>query len=286
MKTRTAAIITAYRPDGRFGERFEEAASFCDRVFVVDNTPGGHEFGELSPKFVVIQDGRNKGLGPALNQGLDAARAIGIEVVFLFDQDSSPSRELLASLEAALSSSNDKKVCVGPLHLDDQVAHPAKPDSLDRTGLAEVTCLATSGMTFSLKELEPQDCFSSDLFLDFVDFEWCWRLRTRGWTFYRSSNARMPHRLGLSQRRFLGLTYHVPSPYRHYFQFRDTIKLVGWTYTPLYSRLRLVGILPLKILFYPFLLDRGGERVWWMAKGVADGVAGVVGVGAAKDILG
>ena len=95
----------------------------------------------------------------------------------------------------------------------------------------------------------------------------------------------MPHRLGLAQRRFLGLTYHVPAPYRHYFQFRDTLRLTVRPHVPLYSKIRLAGVLPFKALAYPFLLDRGGERARWMARGVADAFRRVGGIGAARETL-
>jgi rhamnosyltransferase len=284
---RTAAIITTYKPDSGFLNRFSETADFCDLVIVVDNTPGRHPFTELGPKFVVIQDGVNKGLGTALNIGIERAKRDGIEGVFLFDQDSSPTAALLDSLLGSVQAANSERVCVGPLHIDDQQPGSA-PEHLsdDRAaGLKRVTCLATSGMTFRLGAVSPTDSFSTDLFLDFVDFEWCWRMKNQGWTFYKSTVAVMPHRLGLAQRRLLGLTYHVPSPYRHYYQFRDTLKLIGWRYTPIYSKIRLGGILPLKLIAYPFIMDRGQERLHWMLRGIADRARGITGIGAAGELL-
>jgi hypothetical protein len=56
----------------------------------------------------------------------------------------------------------------------------------------------------------------------------------------------MFHRLGEAERRFMGLTFHVPAPYRHYFQVRDTLRLAFRPYVPRYAKLRLIGILPLK----------------------------------------
>lgn len=290
MNGRLAAVITAYKPDEGFARRFSEATELCHRVIVVDNTPGGHSFGGLGPRFIVVQDGVNKGLGPALNAGLRLARAEGVGTVFLFDQDSSPSRTLLAALLAALERTGDERSCVGPLHVDDQAAAAAAPMHAagDNAGprLQRVSCLATSGMTFRLGSLTEHDYFSSDLFLDFVDFEWCWRLGSRGWRFYKAHDAVMPHRLGLAQRRLLGLTYHVPSPYRHYFQFRDTLRLLTWSHAPLYSKFRLGALLPLKLVCYPFLLDRGAERLRWMVRGTIDAVRGTKGMGAAARLLG
>ncbi len=140
-------------------------------------------------------------------------------------------------------------------------------------------------MMFHIDQLRDDEFFTEEFFLDFVDFEWCWRLQRHAWRFYRATDIVMPHRLGLAQRHFFGLTYHVPAPYRHYFQFRDTLRLAMRPYVPLYSKVRLAGILPLKLAAYPFILDRGGERIKWMMLGIRDALRGTVGIGAASSVL-
>lgn len=275
------AVITAYRPDQCFGVRFAQIAQACHALIVVDNTPGGHCFDPDTADFVVLQDGVNKGLGKALNQGIEYARALGATHVVLFDQDSSPDKALLAGLASHLSRPHR---CVGPLLLDDQdVVGPGsgKDQPAMNERLREMTCLATSGMMFPVDEWSAATTFSEDLFLDFVDFEWCWRMRSRGWQFFKALDVPMPHRLGLAQRHLFGLVYHVPAPYRHYFQFRDTLRVVTRRGVPLYARVKLLGLLPLKLLVYPWLLDRGAERLAWMLHGVVDAVRNRGGVGAA-----
>ncbi len=287
--SRLAAVVTTYKPDAQFFARFAATMAFCERFIVVDNTPGGHRFADPESEAVqILQDGQNKGLGRALNIGIDAARQAGVRAVILFDQDSSPSegflRDLLDTLAAACAG-GDERVCVGPLHLDDAQPGKTPQRAAAPSRLAPVTCLATSGMLFRIDALGADECFTEDFFLDFVDFDWCWRLGRRQWKFYRAIDITMPHRLGLAQRRFLGMTYHVPAPYRHYFQFRDTLRLTVRAHVPLYSKIRLAGVLPLKALAYPFLLDRGLERARWMARGIADAFRRVGGVGAARETL-
>jgi hypothetical protein len=45
-------------------------------------------------------------------------------------------------------------------------------------------------------------------------------------------------------------------------------------------------VLPVKLVFYPLILDRGRERLAWMLRGARDALAGVTGVGAAGRKLG
>lgn len=282
-----AALVTAYKPDAGFVSRFQPLLPLCGAVVVIDNTPGGHRF-DLPAGFVVLQRGENAGLARALNDGLARARELGADEVVLFDQDSTPTPELIGRLSAALIQGIAQfgpKCCVAPTHLDDgvpQTAAPPRPGAAPMGhNLSPVTCLPTSGMTFALRGLGDGDVFSPEFFLDLVDFEWCWRLGHHGWTFLRATDITMFHRLGLAQRKFLGLTHHVPAPYRHYFQVRDTLKLTFRGYVPTYAKVRLIGILPLKALVYPFILDHGLERLTWMLRGVRDCVRGVEGIGAA-----
>lgn len=286
-----AAVLTAYKPDAGFAARFTPLLSVCDSIIVSDNTPGGCATFDLPPGFTVIHNRQNIGLGPALNVGIDEARRQGVRSVLLFDQDSTPSpefvRHMLERLAAAVASFGPR-CCVAPTHVDDQsgeagatgVAAP-KSRSSD-SGWQRVSCLPTSGMAFNVDALAPSDRFADDLFLDLVDFEWCWRLGCDGWNFLRAPDLFMSHRLGEAERRFLGITFHVPAPYRHYFQVRDTLRLAFRPYVPNYAKLRLLGVLPLKAVVYPFILDRGLERLKWMLRGTLDSMRGVRGIGAAS----
>jgi rhamnosyltransferase len=288
-RQRLAAVLTAYSPDPSLAARFGPLLAICGWIIVVDNTPGGHAFGQLPEGFVLLQDGVNKGLGPALNVGVLEARRRGVEQVFLFDQDSTPSLELLRNLleaRATVLRAGDELVGVGPRFVDDSLVgeQPAQP--AHGVAMQPMTCLPTSGMLLPVVPFCESGGFASDLFLDFVDFEWCWRVRARGWRFYRALQVPMFHRLGLAQKHLWGLHFHVPAPYRHYFQFRDTMRVTPRSYVPMYSRIRLLGVLPLKLIVYPFILDRGRERLAWMGRGIRDALRGVSGIGAAASRLG
>lgn len=284
-----AAVLTAYSPDGSLQDRFIPLLAVCRWVIVVDNTPGGHPFGPLPEGFVLLQDGANKGLGPALNIGVREARRLGAEQVFLFDQDSTPGPALLQGLldaRATVLHVDDDRVCVSPRFVDDSRIGETPADLATAAPMRQMTCLPTSGMLLPVRPFCDSGGFADDLFLDFVDFEWCWRVGSQGWRFYRAERVPMYHRLGLAQKHLFGLRFHVPAPYRHYFQFRDTLRLITRRYVPLYSKMRLLVLLPLKFAVYPWLLDRGLERLGWMSSGIADALRGRTGAGAAAGKLG
>jgi rhamnosyltransferase len=280
MTLRVAAIYTTYRPEPGFRTRIDPVAARCAETIVVDNTPGGHTFTDLDA-VVVLQDGVNKGLGRALNIGIAEARRRGCEAVVLFDQDSTPDGDFIDALLNSHARLGASKVCVGPYLLDDQNAGRVSRQAIDAWAPKSVTCLPTSGMFFLIEDLTSEDDFSEDFFLDFADLDWCWRLRARGWQLFQLDHVPMLHRQGLAERHLFGFAYHVPAPYRHYFQFRETLRLLPRGYVPLYAKFRFGLLLPAKVVVYPFLLDRGWERLGWMLRGVRDALRGVGGVGAA-----
>jgi rhamnosyltransferase len=285
MRSTIAAVITTFRPDTEFLLRLSPISDYCDYVIIIDNTPGGHAFLGIPENVILIQDGYNSGLGNALNRGLKKVRELGAEVVFLFDQDSTPTEAILAGLRQGLDQYGNDKVIVGPTHQDDQIQDREENAKRIAWKQGNITCLPTSGIALNPLKLEEEDVFSESLFLDFVDFEWCWRLRIKGWAIRKLSEVVMLHRLGLAERYFMGLKFHVPAPYRHYFQFRDTLRLLTLGYVPMRSKIRLLILLPIKLVIYPLILDRGGQRFKWMVIGIIDALRSVTGIGAAAKKL-
>jgi rhamnosyltransferase len=288
MKIKLCAVLTAYKPDSNIFDRFRPILGCCDQIFIVDNTPGGCGL-DAPDGFVVLSDGVNKGLGSALNQGISAAAQIGSDLVILFDQDSHPDGNLVNSLlelYIKFGKSGERNICIGPTHVDDsQMIHESVVVRNHYSSVKEVSCLPTSGMLLSVKTIPKSVRFSTNLFLDLVDFDFCWNLSTHNWHMYRADHINMFHRLGISERKFLFMKYHVPSPYRHYYQFRDSLSVFFNSNAPIYSRWRLVALLPIKFFVYPFILDRGLERIQWMLLGIFDYVRGIKGVGAPSIIL-
>ncbi|MCC6472865.1 MAG: glycosyltransferase [Burkholderiales bacterium] len=287
-----AAIVTTYRPDAGLCARLAPLLEACTTVIVVDNTPGGSEELGLPAAFRVIRNMSNVGLGAALNIGLREALSMQAGIVVLLDQDSTPSADFVRRMAVALRQAiaeHGPRACIGPQHVDNAsgavqggLRAPRAPRDERRVA---VSCLATSGMTLDARCLGPRELFGEDLFLDLVDFEWCWRLSAGGWTFLRDASISMPHRLGIAERRWCGLRIYAPAPYRHYYQVRDTLRLLSRAYVPIAAKFKLAGRLLIQALIYPLALDRGGERLSWMTRGVVDAVRKVEGIGAAATRL-
>src|ERR1700721_694736 len=102
MDSRIAAIIVAFGPNSfQISRLIGVLAQECGAVYVMDNG-GGREAitpsTEIDGETHIIDMGRNRGLGEALNGGFRLAAAAGFAYVTTFDQDSEPAPGQVSAL--------------------------------------------------------------------------------------------------------------------------------------------------------------------------------------------
>ncbi len=202
---RIAAVATAYHPDDRLTAVVESALESCSTVIVVDNTPGaeptvadkltglGGDGTEGRGRVKVLRPGANLGLAAALNLGI-AELPEDAEAVLLLDQDSALPGEVVAALAAYL---DDPTIGIAaPTPWD--AAHDSSYDNLAalRSQVADRTDVITSGMLIRRDALERVGRFREDFFVDFVDIDFCLRLRRTGLRIVQDQRLKLPHSLG------------------------------------------------------------------------------------------
>ncbi|MBC7320572.1 hypothetical protein H5T89_07980 [bacterium] len=64
-----------------------------------------------------------------------------------------------------------------------------------------------------------------DLFIDWVDMEWCWRARKKGYKLIGNADVTVYHQHGESSVRFLGKDITIRKPWRYYYTIRNGIYL-------------------------------------------------------------
>ena len=201
---RIAAVATAYHPDERLAAVVDSALESCAAVVVVDNTPGGGPTvaDKLSdPRVTVRRPGANLGLAAALNLGLREIPQDAEAVLFL-DQDSVLPADTVRALAAYL---DDPTIGIAaPTPWD--AAHDSSYDSLAalRADVADRTDVITSGMLVRRGALERVGGFREDFFVDFVDIDFCLRLRRTGMRIVQDQRLKLPHSLGDRREHRLG----------------------------------------------------------------------------------
>jgi rhamnosyltransferase len=192
----TCAIVVTFNPDARLAGNLAAIARQVDRVVVVDNGSTGPLPDEPAAEWIRL--GENLGIAAALNRGVARAAALGYRWVLTMDQDSRVHPGLLAGLidvyaacpfrdEVAVLAANFTDVARNRLF----VGFP----SIGRPFVEQAVAI-TSGSLVRLDAIHDAGAFRDDYFIDFVDHEFCLRLRRRGWRIVYSRRPLLDHAIG------------------------------------------------------------------------------------------
>jgi len=237
-------VVVTYFPDDSCLANLETLLTRCDRLVIVDNTPGCHtaSFPEGN-NATVIKLGMNIGLAAALNRGIDFAGQSGYENIFLFDQDSRQPqgffREML-SFKSEVDRAEGKFAFYVPDFLDRNSRTSATFPVIRRFTLRHVKCTnmpfrgfddavmaVTSGTLLKYSAFEKLGPFREDYFIDFVDNEYCLRAYKFGYEIAVNCAVVLDHSIGRRSTRkifFLTLKPNFHSPVRRYYIARNGVR--------------------------------------------------------------
>jgi rhamnosyltransferase len=245
--TQVAAVVISHDPDGEFPSRIEVLLPQVAKAFLVDN--GSREAGlsmlrglETNPKIEILYNSTNLGLAAALNQGIAASLAGRYPWILTLDQDSQPGDTMVQTLldTAGVQADPGRIGIVAPVPVEPGMGHP--PRFLRRRGaifferaqcngdvLEGVTTVFNSGALHPAGVLEATGGFREDLFIDYVDTEYCLRLWGQGYRILVVCRATLGHQLGARTHRRIGPfdffpTFH--SPVRWYYISRNRVALL------------------------------------------------------------
>jgi rhamnosyltransferase len=223
------AVVTAYHPDDRLSAVIGTALESCADVIVVDNTPADSASGTdglTDTRVRVLRPGRNGGLAGALNT---AVRALSpsTEAVLVLDQDSVLPPEMVPALAAHLADPGIGVIAPTPVDAVDGSAY----DRFTPTGttLVDRDTVITSGMIVRRGVLDAAGGFRDEFFVDWVDNDFCLRLRRNGVRIVQDTATLLPHSIGDRREHKIGpATIRVLrySPWRHYWITRNGIVLI------------------------------------------------------------
>jgi rhamnosyltransferase len=269
-----AAVIVLYNPNMSLLDRLlRSVTGQLDQIFVIDNTPGPAEcgstyFDQYRGNILYVPLGENKGIATAQNVGIRLSIDAGHSHVILLDQDSAlPSDMAMKLLDAEneLVRQGKQVAAVGPLFVDEKTGkmsyavrhswlrvrrisiHPSATEPV------ETDYLIASGSLIRVSVFEQIGMMSDELFIDWVDVEWCHRARSYGLHSYVVPNVTMAHSVGDRTVRVLGKDINLHNDIRNYYIVRNATfllkdKRMGWRW-----RLYITRWLP-KYLFLRFLL--------------------------------
>lgn len=279
---KTYSILVAYNLEiEELHQAVERLKKQTDIVIVCNNSDYDVKFEDEQVK--IFNFGENLGIAKAQSLGMKWAFENGADYILQMDQDSILSDNLVEQLLECyekLSSQGYKIGLVGSQDYDkDTKKHSKaminKEVYINDTSYCIVPDILSSGSLISKNTYEFVGAMDDELFIDIVDFEYCWRIRANGYLIIKNKDALLAHKLGNGEKKLFGIVnVNIGAPFRHYYQFRNILLMMSRSYVPFKWKIfQLIKLLS-KLVFYSFGLSDGFIRLKFMLKGIKDYIIG------------
>ena len=292
---RVCCITVTYQPDLSVLRRQMQALPPACRRVVVDNASDPTLLvllRDLAAEFgaALEVNATNAGLASAQNQGATTAIRLFPDAEFLLflDQDTEADASGVATLLAGYRSAASERGpgAAGPRMIDVATGmhhgfHIIRdlrwlriyPYPSQRTPV-ECANLNGSGTLVPIDVWRASGGMDESLFIDHVDTDWAFRMLARGYRLYGIPAAQFTHRMGEATMRVWLFGWHLwptRSPTRHYYLFRNTVRLMRRSYVPVLWK-AWAGIKLLVTSFVVPLVDsRGRQQITQMLAGLRAG---------------
>jgi rhamnosyltransferase len=239
------AVIVTWNIGEGFISNFKAVLDQVARTIIIDNGSDPETvlmLKRLHKKYPdridVVYNERNMGIASAQNHGVDFALKNGFKWILLLDHDSRPENGMVLSMLKAFYSIKEKSKVglVAPYIREENIAREMKflssdcPFKLRTFGndsiVTDVQSVISSGSLIRKEVFESIGKFRHDFFVDYVDTEFCMRMKVNGWKIAVVRDAVLNHNIGeLKGHRLLGrmtgVTNHSSS--RRYTIFRNRV---------------------------------------------------------------
>lgn len=284
---------------GKHLESLQRQTRALDEIVVVDNASSDGTRELLATEFpdvTVLPLRENTGIAGGLAAGLAyAALKKKYQWVWLFDQDSFPAPHALERLLAGLRYLPDDEeiaAMLGPV-----CVHPASgmifpsmawrgsrlvPIFADpRREVTLVDSIISSGTLLRSNAVEAAGLPKTDFFMDFVDHEYCLRLRRYGFRIAVVRDSLLHHALGCpSTFNILGRTkfWTDHAPWREYYMIRNEVFTIWVDYPKWSIKAFTVERLARHILDLLLFGTQKLACIKMICRGFSDGLSGKLGV--------
>lgn len=279
------ALVTLYNPDCKVIRNINQLSSQVSSVVLSDNTPNKDNavmFKDIK-NVLYFPNYENLGLSSAFNKCLKLEISRKSDYLIFFDQDSLIPNNYIEKLVSDFDyiSSNLKVGILGPQYFDINknkiVELPSKNKNIGKD-FFEVSEVITSSMITKYEILEEVDFWNDSVFLDYADFDLCWRLKEKGFSICQDTNILLNHTLGKnSKSMFLPIkNKHILQSYwipiRYYYQTRESVKLFWKRYVPRQWKKNFFIHNTVEILMHLYYLPQKRNRLKYFFKGFIDGM--------------
>lgn len=277
-KNNVMGLVTLYNSKLQVVNNIQSYINQVDHLIIIDNSETVNF--ELAKQIKMIynityiQNGNNLGVAYALNQAADIAVEAGYQFILTMDDDTYFPMNGVQKMLDFVNQYEINKLGI--------VASQSDP-KLFNDSIKLVPYTITSGSLLNLSAYKKCGRFLSELFIDFVDHEYCFRLKEHGYNVIEINYIQLNHSLGL-QKQLSFLKIKLPiywtshNPLRIYYKTRNCVFSLK-KYTLLEIRVKYIFFKViikdlLKIIFFE---DKKQIRILLFIKGLYDGLIGNLG---------
>lgn len=187
-----AAVVILYNPDKNVVNNIKSYIHYIDILYVVLNTEVNidiYNYLYNEEKIRIIKHRENEGIAKSLNEVLCLVKN-NYSWLLTMDQDSSFISNSVNKYLAIIGELDAKEIygVTSKITCNDIISSGENFDYIDR-------CI-TSGMILNVKIAVECGGFCEDLFIDEVDYEFCYRVNERGFKLIRYPYKVMKHYIG------------------------------------------------------------------------------------------
>ena len=225
LSTKIAGIVTFNPSLDRLQENVERILPQVGCLIIVDNASSNREEIKVllskQEKVIFLYRDKNEGVAKALNIMASKAIELGAEWLFTLDQDSVVADNIMSEYVKYIS---DPSIGIITCRYIDR-----NTDNIDQFTPQEnrfIPRCITSGTYMNLNVWKHIGGFYEPLFIDQVDFDYCYTVRENGYKILQVGNTYLLHEIGKSKGVYLFGNYHIAfnhSPKRYYYMIRNMI---------------------------------------------------------------
>ena len=273
---KVAVIIVLYNPDTNDIDNVRRIAQY-NVGFVVDNSLIPFMNGETIGNMSYICNKANIGIAKAQNIALREILKGDYEYVVFLDQDTRVAVDYPLQIAMEFSRIDNGRLAVlGPQVVNavtgGQYASAIHKYEISENGFSLRKHIISSGSCMSINALKDVGLMWGELFIDYVDFEWCWRAASKGYQCGVTSHLQISHHVGQRELSIGKYKVIISAQQRYFYQYRNFIWLIQKKYVPLQWKCATCVKFLLRLVYFPILVN-GGLKYWNnMIKGLEAGI--------------
>lgn len=281
------ALVISYNPNiSQLKASVNSLSKQVEKVIIVDN--GSSNFSEIQnidiPNIETIGINSNVGIAEATNIGINRIEEYNSDFILFSDQDTLYPGDYVEKAISFFENHKDSNIaCITPAIFDTTtetiksiyVLNKSRITKVSPKTNTDVIQTIASGLIVRTDYLLIIGGMKTDLFIDYVDYEWCWRCNDKGFRIVYLDSIQINHSLGDNYKLIFGRKISIRNSVRYYYIIRNTLYLALKTkYLPQKARFQLFKQAFIYFLCYISFM-KGQPKL--MIKAIYDGFCGNLG---------